>query len=388
MKTLGDTFVASPLRPANEEPRNLVSFIDLSSIDTLHTSIRTSMDAAVSSKQTFQFVLDDFDTKRQELQRVIKEAPSKHKKTESPVPGHLHELETHASEMAGLLDSLTNHFDLCANAVRHTEGGYQALRDAVQDNNRLPEGVRGSGLIPSPDSSMTVERISDQDRREMLEVIHGDAEEVPAVLQDLEDGLAEMEQILPLILSHVAEQRDGYLGTTSAFLVLEKLADKIGSYLSSGVVYKSSWELSKDDLLTKMSQLESMNAFYTTYLSSYDQLLLEVSRRRVQEEKMKEVLREALEKVERIRDEDCRERQGFRDEIGQYLPADLWDGLRRDAPLWELVVYGTGSVEGDADGEGGEEGVSTPELMREVVEDARRREAEREIGSRRASEAR
>lgn len=384
MKTLGETFVASPLRPANEEPRNLVSFIDLSSIDTLHTSIRTSMDTAVSCNQTFQSALDDMDTQRQELQRAIKEAPSKHKKTESPVPGHLHELETHASEMAGLLDSLTSHFDFCANALRHTEGGYQALRDAVQDN-RLPEGVRGSGLIPSPNSSMTVEPISEQDRREMLEVIHGDAEEVPAVLQDLENGLAEMEQILPLILSHVAEQRDGYLGTTTAFLVLEKVADKIRNYLSSGEIYKSSWKLSKDDLLTKMSELESMNAFYNTYLSSYDQLLLEVSRRRAQEERMKEVLREALDKVERIRDEDCKERQGFRDEIGQYLPADLWEGLRRDAPLWELVVYGTGSVYGDEEGESGEEGFSTPELTRDVVEDAMRRKTERERGSRRPS---
>lgn len=387
MKTLGDTFVACPLRPANEEPRNLVSFIDLSSIDTLHASIRTSMDIAVSSKQAFQSTLDDLDARRQELQNSIKEAPSKHKKTENPVPGHLHELETHASEMAGLLDSLTSHFDLCANAVRHTPGGYEALRDAVQDN-RLPEGVRGSGLIPSPSSSINVEPISEQDRKEMLEVIHGDAGEVPAVLQDLETGLNDMEAILPLILSHVAEQREGYLGTTNAFYVLEKLAAKIGGYMSAAEVYCASRELSKEDLLTKMEELAGMDAFYSSYLSSYDQLLLEVARRREREEKMKEVLREALEKVERIRDEDCKERQNFRNDIGQYLPADLWDGLRRDAPLWELVVYGTGSVDGEEGMEGGEEGLSTPELRRDVIEDAMRREAERERGSRRPSQAR
>lgn len=321
------------------------------------------------------------------MQVAIKNAPSKHKKTESPVSMHLHELETHASEMAGLLDSLTSHFDLCANAVRRTPGGYEALRDAVQDN-RLPEGVRGSGLIPSPNSSINVEPISEQDRKEMLEVIHGDAGEVPAVLQDLETGLNDMEAILPLILSHVAEQREGYLGTTNAFYVLEKLAAKIGGSMLAAEVYRASWELSKEDLLTKMEKLEGMDVFYSSYLSSYDQLLLEVARRREQEEKMKEILRKALKKVERIRDEDCKERQHFRDDIGQYLPADLWNGLRSDAPLWELVVYGTGSVDGEEGTEGGEEGVRTPELRRDVVEDAMRREAERDRGSRRPCEVR
>ena len=51
-------------------------------------------------------------------------------------------------------------------------------------------------------------------------------------------------------------------------------------------------------------------------------------------------------------------------------------------------MYGTGSVDGEEGMEGGEEGLSTPELRRDVIEDAMRREAERERGSRRPSQAR
>lgn len=375
MTTLSNTFVASALRPAAEEPRNLLDFIDLSAIDALHTSIKASLDSCAASRSTFSHSLDEFDASRQALQVAIKNAPSKHRKFESPIPPLLHELETHAAEMAVLLDSLTSHFDLCANAVRHTEGGYVALRDAVKEN-RLPEGVTASGVIPSPSSSAKIDPISEDDRREMLAIIHGDAGEVPDVVRDLETRLSEMEGLLPMIVSHVEELRCGYLGTTHAFHVLEKLAKEMGEYINSANVYQSAWALHKEELETKAADLDSMTSFYTGYLASYDGLILEVRRRREKEEKMKDVLRRAMEKVERIREEDCRERERFRREVGDFLPSDLWEGLRRDAPVWECVVYGEGGGEDGGEGEG-EEGVSTPELRREVVEEAERREIQR-----------
>ena len=382
MEVLRHTFVASELRPKREEPRNLLDFIDQSAIDTLRDSIKQSLDLCHQSRSVFSGSFDAFDASRQALQVAIKNAPSKHRKLESPIPPLLHELETHGAEMAVLLDSLTSHFDLCANAIKHTEGGYEALRDAVR-RNRLPEGVAASGIIPSPNSSTQLEPISENDRREMLAVIDGDAGEVPEVVRDLETRLGEMEALLPMIMAHVQEQRDGYMGTTHAFHVLEKLAKELDTYITSASVYQDSWHLQKEDMLSKCHELDSLTRFYASYLQSYDNLILEVARRRRVEEKMKNVLRKAMEKVEMIREEDCKEREGFRRGVGDYLPCDLWEGLRRDAPVWECVVYGEDGEEGEG-GEGnsedgtGEEGVSTPELRRDIVEEAERREMERQ----------
>ena len=75
----------------------------------------------------------------------------------------------------------------------------------------------------------------------------------------------------------------------------------------------------------------------------------------------------------------------FRRVVGDFLPADLWAGLKRDAPIWEAVVYGDG-VEEQGEGEKEEDrseediGVSTPSLPGEIVDAARRREADRRLG--------
>ena len=90
---------------------------------------------------------------------------------------------------------------------------------------------------------------------------------------------------------------------------------------------------------------------------------------------MKDVLRRAMEKVERIRDQDVKERQAFRQDVGAFLPNDLWDGLMKDAPVWECVVYGDGGDGGP--GDEGDQSVSTPDLGREVIEEAERRVRER-----------
>lgn len=378
METLKHTFVAAELRPAREAPRNLLDFIDQSAIESLRGSIKESLDACHTSRSSFSHSLDEFDTSRQTLQVAIKKAPSKHRKFESPIPPLLHELETHGAEMAVLLDSLTSHFDLCANAVKHTEGGYEELREAVR-KNRLPEGVAASGIIPSPNASTQLEPISENDRREMMAVIDGDACEVPEVVKDLETRLGEMEALLPMILAHVQEQRDGYMGTTNAFHVLEKLATELDSYISSASVYQAAWALHREDMISKAAELDSLDQFYASYLQSYDNLILEVARRRKVEEKMKDVLRKAMEKVERMREEDTKERESFRRGVGDFLPSDLWEGLRRDAPVWECVVYGEGGEDGEEGEEGqGEEGLSTPELRRDVIEEAERRELERQ----------
>jgi autophagy-related protein 17 len=369
MDTLRSTMVASAFRPADEPSRTLLDFIDESSVETLRSSLKQTIDSAQTSRSSFLSSLKAFDHDRQSLKAAIASAPSPSRTRDSPIPPLLHSLSTHAAEMAVLLDSLTSHFDLCANAVKHTEGGFLALKDAVA-HNRLPDGVTMSGVIASPDASHQLPPLSEAERLEMLQVLLGDAREVPAVVQDLELRLLEMEQIAPQIAAYVAEQRGAYAGTTAAFGVLEGIAARLPGYVGASARFGDEWQGERTRLEEQARELDDMRVFYEGYHASYDGLIVEVARRRAAEEKMKGILRKALEQVQRVHDADTREREGFRREVGEFLPSDLWPGLVADAPRWEVGVFGE---------EGEEGGESTPELERVVVEEAVRREKERGV---------
>lgn len=368
MQTLRETIVTAAFRPTDSEPRTLLDFIDESSVDTLRNTLKQTIDASQASRKTFHASLKALDDDRRALLAAISSAPSPTRGKDSPVPPLLNELETHAAEMAVLLDSLTSHFDLCANAVRHTEGGSLALKDAVT-NNRLPDGISVSGVIPSPSSSSHLDPMSDKDRRDMLAVIADDANEVPAVVQDLEIHLQEMESILPHILNHVQEQRASYRATATAFSILEGIASRLPNYIAASTSFVVEWETHKNKLQNQALELDNMRQFYEGYLAGYDGLILEVARRREREEKMKSVLRKALEHVEKLHDADTREREAFRRDVGDFLPSDLWPGLVANAPRWEVGIF---ENEGE---EGAQE--STPDLERGVLEEAMRREKER-----------
>ncbi|KFY30086.1 hypothetical protein V493_02141 [Pseudogymnoascus sp. VKM F-4281 (FW-2241)] len=270
--------------------------------------------------------------------------------------------------MALLLESLTSHFDLCAKAVKHTEGGFLALK-AAASNNQLPDGVTVSGVIPSPAASSHLTPVSPAERNAMLRVLASDATELPAVVQDLDLRLQEMEALLPQISHHVEAARSAYSATTSAFTMLERLAAALPAHIAASTTFATAWHEAKAALNDQADELANMRIFYEGYLASYDGLVLEVARRHGAERKMKSVLTKAVEQVERLREADTAERQAFRREVGSFLPSDLWGGLVGNAPRWEVGVFEEG-------------GGSTPGLERVVVEGSLGRERERRGGRR------
>jgi autophagy-related protein 17 len=84
--------------------------------------------------------------------------------------------------MAALLDSLVQHFDLCVNAIRHTEGGYAAVRKAASSQPPGAEAVSVSGVMNTENDPPSDEPISDEERREMFDVLEKDASQVDDVV--------------------------------------------------------------------------------------------------------------------------------------------------------------------------------------------------------------
>jgi autophagy-related protein 17 len=305
-----------------------------------------------------------------ELQRMKLAMPSSADNppsTESPIPILLHGLESNAAEMASLLDSLVRHFDLCVNAIKHTEGGFAAVRQAANDN-QLPDGVTVSGVIQdtSNDSGLVLEPLSAEDRKQMLTILSNDAAEVEGVVAELHQYLATMEEQYEQIQGYVSAVSSAYASSTAEFALLESVGAQLPAYMASSQDFLLRWVVSKAKIEEQMEELESMRIFYEGYLSSYDGLIIEVSRRRAAEEKMKGLLRKTMEQIQKLHDVDTRQRERFRREVGDFLPSDLWLGLVAEAPRFEIDVIG------DENG-----GVSTPELQRAVLEAAARRDKER-----------
>lgn len=307
-----------------------------------------------------------FDDDLRSIRSAMKASPSPSQtqdENSSPIPTHLHSLETHAQEMAGLLNNLTDHFDMCITAIRHTEGGYAAVKKAASSQPPGSDLVSVSGVMNTENE--IGEPISEEERQEMMEILEKDAAQVDDVVMDLREILNEMEATHEAILEHVAALASTYNETTAAYKLLEEVGSRLSNYIMSSQDFRLHWEETKLNIQEQLTELESMRVFYESYSASYDDLILEVSRRKTSQDKIKQIARKAMEQIEKVYEADLREREEFRIDSGEYLPADLWPGVHVTPPRWEF---------GLADEKDG----NVPELGESVVEAAGKRNRERD----------
>lgn len=290
--------------------------------------------------------------------------------TNSPISTYLVELELNATEMASLLSSLVQHFDLCVTAIRETEGGITAVRDLATNDPSMPSL---SGVIGSPSVSQLQPTKSPMERLEMYQVLANDAAQISDVLADVEERLSVMEEHAEAVNEHLSHLRQEYKNATIAFKRLDSVSAKLHLYMSTSQIYLSRWDNLKAELFQQENELEAMRAFYLGYASSYDGLILEVQRRSIAEEKMRSTLVQALEKVRKMHEADTQKRDAFRQEVGDFLPGDLWEGLRFNAVRYDVGLSDSMEKEG-------EEGMkSTPALDEALVRKAMERRIARDV---------
>ena len=268
--------------------------------------------------------------------------------------------------MADLLSSLTKHFDLCVTAVRTTEGGADLARRKAAEAAQDGPSVSISGVIAEQESHVSgLEPITSRDRADMMRVVVDDASEVEGVVRELGERLAAMEGEYAALESQVEGWRRGYEAGFEAFGALEDVGGKLAIYVAAESEFLARWEDEKAAIFAKLEEMEQLRVFYEGYAKAYERLILEVDRRRAAEDRVKATWRKARESVDRLVDEDAAAREGFMQDVGEFLPTDLWPGLDREIKRWEVRVVG--------EGEGAEAERSTPALSRSVVEGARAR---------------
>lgn len=359
LELLRGTMVEATLRPPEEERKSLMDFVDETGVASLMDTIKGSIDAAHGAHAEFQDTNAVFDKDVQSVKELLakKKAPdvadSAEENAVSPIHEILHDMEDHAKDMADSLESLVKHFDLCVTAIKHTEGGGDAAQRLTDD---LPEGMDlGQDTTGAP-----ADPIGEDERLEMMEVLQKDASQVEEVVMEIRDHIAEMEAQHELVIAHMKRLAEEHDNTVLAFKHMETIGSRLPGYITQSHLFVMRWDDEKARIEERMEELEGLRFFYEGFLGAYDNLLIEIGRRKVLELKMEKVAQDAMARIQRLFEEDEEERDIFRKEQGEFLPRDIWPGLTAE-PLRYKVLPVSGNHE------------EMPNISRSVIQQAIRR---------------
>lgn len=282
-----------------------------------------------------------FDTDIRNLKKIIVEGPaSEPNENEQATIDIVMGLIENSATMAQLLTSLTNHFDMCVTAIRTTDGGADLARRRAAEvtQSQGGDGVSISGVIAEQESNTSdLEPKTDKDRVEMFKVVMQDAEEVDDVVQEIQERLTAMEQDYNYIAERKQDAEKAYVGMLEAFATLGSIGDRLGDYLAAEGDFKVRWELEKESVFDRLAEMKDMRQFYERYASAYDSMILEMERRRAVEDRVKGIWRMAQDNVDKLFEADRVSREAFRQDVGEYLPTDLWPGMQSLPQRWQVV---------------------------------------------------
>ncbi|KAJ4159369.1 uncharacterized protein LMH87_008271 [Akanthomyces muscarius] len=358
---LRTTQVNSFLRPKDEERKNLLDFVDEESVNRMRDAMKKSIEEFQGIQQSFDGDLLRFDNDIRELKKIIVESQTQESDDEEQAAQAwtmdiVMGLVENSTVMAQLLTSLTTHFDMCVTAIRTTEGGAALARRRAAEVNQAQgsDGVSISGVIAEQESNTSdMEPTTDSDRAEMLRVVVQDAGEVSDVVQEIQERLASMEQDYKILEQRNAEAEKSYLSMLDAFTILGSIGDRLHDYLAAEQDFKTRWDLEKETVYDRLAEMKQMRGFYDGYASAYNTLMLEVERRRAVEDRVQNVWRTAQDTVDKLLAADRASREAFRQDVGEYLPTDLWPGMQAMPQRWQVT-----RVEGvDAGGQADEENI-------------------------------
>lgn len=342
LNQLRGTVVEASLRPGEEGRRSLLDYVDESGVAGLMATIKGSMDVASGAHEDFKETNASFDDHVQNVKSLLTKksehdmADSAGKEPSSPIPEILQDMEDRAKEMADNLESLVGHFDLCVTAIKYTEGGGDAAQRIAGE---FPEGV---GIEPDGGSA-PVNPIGDEERREMMEVLGTDASQVEDVVMEIKEHISEIESQHEQVTAYTDQLAVEHANTIAAFRLLEEIGMRLPSYITQSHMFVMRWDDEKAKIEERMEELEGLRLFYDGFLRAYDNLLIEIGRRKALELKVDKVAQDAMVKIQKLYEDDEEERESFRKEQGDFLPIDIWPGLMAGPLRYEILPIDQGA---------------------------------------------
>lgn len=341
----------------------LHDFVDDNGVETIKQAMEVAIDNVQNAhhemNQSIQTLEEDFQSINEVLNNRVETSASDSELQPPTISTILSLLENHAREMAQGLESLVKHFDLCVTAIKHTEGGGEAVVQTMNANAEdLPEAV-GMGMdeLQAPAQPM-----NEEERLEMLQVLDNDAAEVDEVVMELQDRNAEMEALLDRVAQWRERQENLYTDVATALKLMEKISGRLSTYVAETARHANRWNDERAKIEDGIGGMEELCNYYANFLHAYDGLIVEVARRRAVKKQMDRVVAEAQAQLEGIYEQDHKLRMEFKSDLGEYLPSDIWSGVNALPPRYVISR---------ADDEGFV--ASVPELPRRTIEEALRR---------------
>lgn len=368
LAVLRETPIEAVLQPPGTPQKHLYDFIDSATVSNLEGTLRACIDRYNQARATLDDSSDAFDTSLDNLHSSIDNVPMTPATASqpSPIPSLYHDLEGHAKEAAQAFQSLVQHYDLCITALRHTEGGSAAATQATGD-----APVHSGELFAASPESM-----SEEERQDMLHVLRKDANEVEDVVTEIRERGSEMTFLLSNIENHVAHLRNEASALSSILRMISQITGQVKGHITTTRTFHASWlDDTRPTLLQGIEEWENQREFYERFDLAYAELLVEISSRRRRHDKAKRKAEEAQKELDRLHAEDERSREQFTLQQGDFLPLDIWPGLREKPRRYEVraVVDKVEEAEEENDQEDYTKGggvQSIPQLGRNVVERA------------------
>jgi len=330
LERLRTTIVELGLRPAEEERKSLLDFVDEGGVEGLVGVIKGAVEQAGEGIKEFSDSNKGFEEEVRGVRRLLEggiEVVDVGKiRGRNPLPEILHEMEDHARGMAVSLESLVRHFDLCVTAIKHTEGGGDA---ASKIAGELPEGVDIEQAPPVP--------IDEEQWADMMRVLESDASQVEDEVMDIQSHLGSMEALHDQVEAHNDQVVKEHTSTTRAFGMLEEIGRKLPGYITQSQIFLIRWDEEKTKIDEHLEELESGREVYDGFLRAYDKLLIEVGRRKAMELEMDNVVQAARARLEKLYEDEAEDRAAFKEEHGYFLPSDLWTGFEARPLRFEVL---------------------------------------------------
>lgn len=341
----------------------LHDFVDDNGVENIKQAMRAAIDNVQDNQheinQSIQTLEEDLQSINEVLVNRAEESAAESELQQPTIPMSLSILEHHAKEMAQGLESLVKHFDLCVTAIKHTEGGGEAV---VQTMNANAEDLSEAVGMGMDELQAPAQPMNEEERLEMLQVLENDAAEVDEVVMELQDRHAEMEAQLDRISQWRERQGNAYADVATAFRLMEKISGRLSGYVAETARRASRWNEEKAKIEDGIGGMEELCSYYANFLHAYDGLIIEVDRRRATKKQMERVIAQAHSQLEQIYEQDRQLRVKFRDDLGEFLPGDIWPGVNALPPRFEIHRV-------DEDGFD----ASVPDLPQKTVEEAARR---------------
>ena len=338
----------------------LHDFVDDNGVETIKQAMEVAIDSVQDAQSEMNGSIQALEADLQSINEALSSrAELSGTESELQQPGTIAEtlalLENHAHEMAQSLESLVKHFDLCVTAIKHTEGGGEAVFQTMNAEEADAVGL-GIDALQSPAQPM-----NDEERVEMIQVLETDAHEVDEVVMEIQDRNAEMEALLDRVHRWREGQENVYGDVVTAFKLLDKVSARLSGYVAETARHAMRWNEEKAKIEDGIGGMEELCEHYANFIHAYDGLLVEVARRRAVKKQMERIVSEAHAHLEQLYESDRELRLEFKSDHGEYLPSDIWSGVHTLPPRYAIA-----RAEEDEVG-------SVPDLPRRTVEEALRR---------------